>query len=723
MYSKEFIINQIKKVNDYWINENPQTGDAGWERGAYMIGNMAAYEMTYDNKYFEYALNWARANGWKLHSLRNKKGTCVNANSLIGGESYLRLMDVFPVEGTDEYMLREMDTLLSDEANDDWWWVDSVYMAFPYLHKLGVKYSDERYFDKAHRLYVNMRYARGLYDSEEHLWYRDERFTPDKEVSKNGKKIFWARGNGWVFAGLARGLDAMSKDCKYYEEYKAVFCHMAERIRSCMRSDGGYTTGLYDPDEFPLSETSGTALFTLGFFIGMRLGLLDETYLETAFKGFEWLNSNALQPNGKIGYVQGVSRGPDMSWEKFSDEEKKLNSNDCAVGTYLLILKELWLKNEGEVKVCEDINSWVDSICEKLDRKLCKYAKNVHGFIPGSTDGSEYIPSYGGVHSWTNGFWPGLMWLMYSGTGNEVYRRAAEHSEEILDKAFEDMEKLDHDVGFMWIPSSGYNYKLTRNKQCEKRLFKAASFLASRYNPDGGYIRAWNGDGTGRYRQLVIIDSMMNLPLLYWAANHTGDEKYKRIAMHHADKIMNHHVRADGSVNHIVRYDEITGSPICAEGGQGFDVLSSWTRGQVWGFYGFTLSYVYTGRQEYLDTAKKIANYFIAAASCEDWFVKSDFRSPTEPLLYDSTASMAAASGLLELACQVGKYEKKMYFDAALKLLKTAESNFADWSDDKAGIMQHGCIWYHGGKPDKIVYGDYYFAEAVTKLRYNNRLF
>ena len=108
-------------------------------------------------------------------------------------------------------------------------------------------------------------------------------------------------------------------------------------------------------------------------------------------------------------------------------------------------------------------------------------------------------------------------------------------------------------------------------------------------------------------RKIAIIDCMMNIPLLYRATEDTLDERYKAIAMRHADKTMNYHVRPDGSINHIMRYDTHTGEVVCVEGGQGYDENSSWTRGQSWGLYGFALSYIHTGKKEYLDTAKKIS--------------------------------------------------------------------------------------------------------------------
>lgn len=328
-----------QKVNNYWQSEMPESGICSWERSAYMLGNLAAYDLTGNEKFLSYALKWAQDNDWRFYDSADYYTT--NADSILCGESYLRLMELFPGKGTDEHMLRTMENILNDEKNDYWWWIDTIYMALPYFHIMGVRYGDVRYFEKAHRLFVNTRTERGLYDEDEHLWYRDDRFTPDKMLTKEGKKIFWGRGNGWVFAGLARTLEVIDEKCPYYEEYKKVFCDMAKRIKSFLRPDGGFTTGLLNPEDYPLSETSATSLFTLGFLIGVRIGLLDESYLDTALCGFKWLTQNALLESGRIGFVQGISWSPEKNWENYDFETKKMSTKDYAVGTYLLILKEV----------------------------------------------------------------------------------------------------------------------------------------------------------------------------------------------------------------------------------------------------------------------------------------------------------------------------------------------------------------------------------------------
>lgn len=362
---------------------------------------------------------------------------------------------------------------------------------------------------------------------------------------------------------------------------------------------------------------------------------------------------------------------------------------------------------------------WVDSVWGKLDGKMRAVTERSGKKIPYTAiDGVHNDMQEKDICWWTNGFWGGLMWLMYLDTKAEGYREAAEYNELLLDQAFRAFDDLHHDVGFMWHITSGVNYRTFGGHESKVRNLMAANILAGRYNLAGKYLSAWNEDRPG----WAIIDCMMNIPLLYWASQETKDPRFGYIAMSHADTAMKNHVREDGSVRHIVIYDHVTGEMLKEEGGQGYGEGSSWSRGQAWGLYGFTLSYLHTGKKEYLDTAKKIANYFIASV-CEDYLPRCDFRSPETPVIYDSTAGAIAACGLLELAGAVGEYEKVMYRNAALKLLKALEGKFANWDCDNDQVVEMGTERYGGGEHMPIIYGDYYFAEALYKLRGNKLLF
>lgn len=371
----------------------------------------------------------------------------------------------------------------------------------------------------------------------------------------------------------------------------------------------------------------------------------------------------------------------------------------------------------------KNYREWADEVWEKAVIKLKAEAVRNKDIIP-------YVPGEDGMYDdlmqdrstqWTNGFWGGLMWLMYQGTKEEIFKQAARKNEELLDNALSQYDKLDHDVGFLWHITAGVDYRLTGNDKSRQRAMYAASILASRFNYAGRFIRAWNGaDNQG----WVIIDCMMNIPLLYWASSEVNDERFMYIAMAHADSTMQNHVRADGSVNHILVYDHVNGGVLKALGGQGYDENSAWSRGQAWGIYGFVLSYIHTGKVEYLDTAKRIANFFIASV-CDDYLPKSDLRAPKEPVIYDTTAGAIAACGMLEIAKCLDEDHGRIYRDAALKMLMTMEQTFCNWNPQKDSILQMGSEAYHvKGEPHKaIIYGDYYFIEAIYKLKELGPLF
>lgn len=365
-------------------------------------------------------------------------------------------------------------------------------------------------------------------------------------------------------------------------------------------------------------------------------------------------------------------------------------------------------------EIIDSNKTFIDETFEKLDRKLSHTAVKSRYKIPYTTQNGQHDDKRDYIEWWTNGFWGGLMWLMYNATGNQAYRITAEQNEEYLDAALQDVEKLHHDVGFMWYLTSGANYRLTGNAKSRNRALLAAMIFASRYNVDGGYIRSWNGDTNG----WTIIDCMMNLPLLYWASKEIGDERFKKIAMRHADMSIRDHVRADGMVNHIVAH-AIDRADVVLDvfAGQGYSSSSCWSRGCAWALYGFTLSYIHTKEQRYLDTASKVANCFICEAEKTGWLSRLDFCQPQQPLYYDSTAGAIAACGLIELAKLVDDEEGVKLLSAALNILKAMEQQWCDWGTNEDSILQMGSEAYTHGIHMPIIYGDMFFTEAILKLK------
>ena len=368
---------------------------------------------------------------------------------------------------------------------------------------------------------------------------------------------------------------------------------------------------------------------------------------------------------------------------------------------------------------------WIDLTWKKIDKKLSKTAVKSRNKLPYTTiNGVHDDKKEVEVDWWTNGFWGGLMWLMYQETGNEEYRKTAERSEELLDEALKVYKKLHHDVGFMWHLTSGANYRITGNESsCTRNLLAAAS-LFSRYNISGDYIRAWNEpmcqiDSAG----FSIIDCLMNLSLLYWASEEIGDDRYKKIAMRHMDMTLREHIRQDGSVNHIVNHevDKVGVQNVLA--GQGYSETSCWSRGLAWAVYGSVISYIHAGKEEYLEAAKKTADYFIEHCKKTDYLPVIDFMAPETPVYYDSTAGVCAACGMLEIAKCVSEEEGKRYTEEAIHILKACDQHFCNYEEDEDALVLMGSERYPSLEEYKrgvhipIIYGDFFFVEAMLKLK------
>ena len=325
---------------------------------------------------------------------------------------------------------------------------------------------------------------------------------------------------------------------------------------------------------------------------------------------------------------------------------------------------------------------------------------------------------------WTAGFWPGMMWLLSMLAGEKENKGGAPfHDEalrttELMTEEFRVYRHLNHDVGFMYLLSCGAKHKLEGDEQAKWDTLHAASLLMGRFNPTvtprAGYLKAWDGREQLGY---AIIDCMMNLPLLYRATRETGDPRFAAVARIHADKAKQHFVREDGSCRHIVEFDPVTGDFVREHGGQGVGVGSSWSRGQAWALYGFTLLAMNTGEADDLATAEKIARYF-AANIREDGLVNCDLRQPADVFKLDNIASSCAACGFLELAKLTGRAE---YRDAAEKLLDGLIDRCCDFDPEGAhcGVLTHCTAAYHDdnvGTHTNITYGDYFFVEALCKL-------
>ncbi len=315
---------------------------------------------------------------------------------------------------------------------------------------------------------------------------------------------------------------------------------------------------------------------------------------------------------------------------------------------------------------------------------------------------------------WTNGFWPGILWQCFGATGDAAFADVARGVEDKLDGALDRYTGLHHDVGFMWLLSAVADYRLTGNERSQARGLHAAHLLAGRYNPRGKFIRSWNRDRSG----WVIVDSMMNIPLLYWASDTIGDPRFTYVAEDHADTIMAKTVRDDGSCNHIIVLDPANGDLLETPAGQGYAPGSSWSRGQAWALYGFALSYRHTGEERYLATAKRVASYFASQVALTGDVALLDFRQPAEPVYWDALAGCIAACGMLEIARSCEGTERADWITWAIRILKATDERFCDWDIEHDGVvtMCSGAYWSEKDRHVPMVYADYYFLEAMLRL-------
>lgn len=321
---------------------------------------------------------------------------------------------------------------------------------------------------------------------------------------------------------------------------------------------------------------------------------------------------------------------------------------------------------------------------------------------------------------WTSGFFPGELWYLYEHSGNEAFREYAE----LFTERLEEVQHLTnhHDVGFMLYCSYGNGYRLTRNPAYSAVLTTGARSLSTRYRDRVGLIRSWDFN-TDIWQYPVIIDNMMNLELMMWAYRTTGEERFKDIAMSHADNTLQHHFRADNSCYHVVSYDTISGVPHRKQTFQGLSDESSWSRGQAWALYGFTMMYRETHKSEYLDQARRVAQFLIhhpnmPADKVPYWDYDVEV-TPQTPR--DASAAAVMASALVELGALCGNEEGKSYIAFAEQQLRslTSYAYLALPGDNCHFALMHstGSFPARSEVDVPLSYADYYYVEALLRLK------
>ena len=320
---------------------------------------------------------------------------------------------------------------------------------------------------------------------------------------------------------------------------------------------------------------------------------------------------------------------------------------------------------------------------------------------------------------WTSGFYPGVLWYAYDITGNERWKNEAIKRTEV----FEDFQNIKehHDIGFMMFPAYGNGYKISGKKEYKDILLNSAASLASRFNPNVGTIKSWSNKMHPRWKQhITIIDNMLNLELLFWAAKNGGHKKYYDIAVKHAETTMKNHFRKDLTSWHVLEYDSINGNVLNRHTKQGFADDSRWSRGQAWGVYGYTMVYKETKDKKYLDFAKKLADTYLSLLP-HDMVPAWDFDVQSNPKEEkDASAAAIVASSLMDLSTFVdSETDQERYFNAGVEILKSlgSEKYSAVGKADSFLLHSTGAKSLGHEIDVALIYADYYYIEALSRLQ------
>ena len=326
---------------------------------------------------------------------------------------------------------------------------------------------------------------------------------------------------------------------------------------------------------------------------------------------------------------------------------------------------------------------------------------------------------------WTTGFWTGEIWLAYEYCKDERLKEAGEiQIDSFLNRINKKIEVDHHDMGFLYSPSCVAGYKLIGSEKGKEAAIKAADQLITRYHPVGEFIQAWGAmDAPDNYR--LIIDCLLNLPLLYWASGETGDDKYRNIAEKHIHTAIKNVIREDYSTWHTFFFNMETGEPDHGATCQGYRDGSAWARGQAWGIYGCALAYKYTGREEYIEIFKRVTQYFLEHLPRDMVpFWDLEFTDGDDQPRDSSSASIAAC-GMLEMIKYMEEEDAAVYKKLAMQLMKSVYDNYAvkDFESSN-GLVLHSTYSNHSpyntcnhcGVDECNIWGDYFYMEALTRL-------
>jgi len=363
----------------------------------------------------------------------------------------------------------------------------------------------------------------------------------------------------------------------------------------------------------------------------------------------------------------------------------------------------------------------LDDALARVTRKLDKNIVAFGDKFPGEACENGIWPRTENVE-WTTSFWPGQLWLAWEMTGKAHYRQAAEsYLSSFAERINQRIDTATHDLGFLYTLSCISAWRLTGNKTARDTALQAADVLMERFHPLAKIIQAWGDLNDPEQQGRMIIDCNMNLPLLYWATEQTGDPRYSEAATAHAERAAKYIVREDASTYHTYYMDVKTGEPRFGNTHQGYSDNSCWSRGQAWGIYGFLLSYHYTGNKEMVSLSRSLAHYFINRLP-EDNVCHWDLALLGTDAVRDSSGAAIAACGLLELVKALPTLDKHRayYEEMALRIVESLTDNYLAHDDEACeGLLKHSVYHMAGGRgvDQCCSWGDYFYLEAMIRLR------
>ena len=389
---------------------------------------------------------------------------------------------------------------------------------------------------------------------------------------------------------------------------------------------------------------------------------------------------------------------------------------------HILYLLLLWIgvTSQAKINVCKSIKYCTNKVqCTLLGMTLAGDTLD-YTMVPRHIlkDQHKWELSKVSQENWIAGFWPGILWYDYSYTHNPKIKVQAEKYTDSL-HFISQLPAYDHDLGFLMFCSYGNGYKMTHNPAYKDIIIRTADTLATLFNPKVGTILSWPREVASKgWPHNTIMDNMMNLEILFWAAKHGGSKHLYDIAVSHATKTMEHQFRPDYGNYHVAIYDTIDGHFIKGVTHQGYADNSMWARGQSWAIYGFTMVYRETKDKKFLNFAQKVADVYLKRLP-KDYIPYWDFDAPDIPNApKDASAACVTASALIELSTYLPSKSGTKYRKAAEKMLESLSTSHYQSRNINNAFLLHstGHFPNHSEIDASIIYADYYYLEALIRL-------